>query len=286
MAIDPIPTTSSTVEQIASAFASVRNGDLSKLSDLVKIGPPLATLLAPYLVDSDENVRREVVSLLSLVGGNDAIPLLAKAVSDVSMDVSERASLALYERFDPDQVAANTDAARAILGSINAGNPAGTTLVLAGYIPGAKTEEALRKFLKLPESREPIQFLSDSNPVTAQLPALLALARLGDKDSMSEVAKRAEHADGDEWLFLLAAIRDVNAPRILHAIKEALDDPRETSVGVPSHAAPKRRVCDEALNALVERLSLKPSFPISTAQRYSPQELAEARRLIDEFLPK
>ncbi len=286
MAIDPIPTTNTMVEQIANAFTSVRNGDLSKLSNLVEIGPSLVTMLAPYLVDSDENVRREAVSLLSLIGGTDAIPLLAQAVSDLSTDVSERASMALYERFDPDQVAANADVIRAVLGSINAGNPAGATLVLAGYMPGAKTEEALRMFLKRPESRKPTIFLADSNPVTAYLPALLALARLGDKDSMSEMASRAERADVDEWLFLLAAIRDVNAPRILHAIKSALDDTRETAAGIPSHASPKRRICDEALNALVKRLGLKSSFSISTTQRYSPQELAEVRRLIDEFLPK
>jgi hypothetical protein len=95
-----------------------------------------------------------------------------------------------------------------------------------------------------------------------------------------------ERASVAEWQFLLAVIDDINAPRILHALKRGLTDERETSAGVPSHAGPRRRVCDETANALAMRLRLKTSFPLNTTQRYTAEQLAEVRRLVDESIPK
>jgi HEAT repeat protein len=286
MATEPTPAAGAVADQVAKAFAAVRSGDLSQVSSLEKLGPNLVPALATYMADADENVRREAVSLLSVVGGEAAVPLLARAVSDSSAEVAERASLALYERFDPDQVAANAEAAKAVLGSIAAGQPTAATLVLAGYLPGEATQQALREFLDRPASNYETRLFAGSSPISARLPAQLALARLGGKEAMRSVAELTERAPVAEWQFLLAAIRDINAPRLLHAVKRALDDPRETSAGIPSHAGPKRRVCDEAANALVNRLKLKTSFALSTTLRYSPEQLAEVRRLIDEMLPK
>jgi HEAT repeat protein len=272
--------------QVAKAFAAVKSGDLSQLSSLEKLGPAAVPALVPLVADANEDVRREAVALLALVGGEAAVTPLARALSDSSTEVSERAALALYERFDPDQVAANPEAAKAIRASIAGSRPVAATLVLAGYLPGDATKEALRRFLEQPGSNYETSMQSGSNPVSARLPAQLALARLGDVEAMRSVAELTERAPVAEWQFLLAAIRDINAPRVLHALKRALDDPRETAAGVPSHAGPKRRVCDEAVNALASRLKLKTSFPLTVAQRYSLDQLAEVRRLIDEMLPK
>lgn len=286
MATEPTPAAGAVADQVAKAFAAVRSGDLSQVSSLEKLGPALAPALATYIADADENVRREAVSLLSVVGGEAAVPLLARALSDASADVAERASLALYERFDPDQVAANPEAAKALLGSIAAGQPTAATLVLAGYLPGEARQQTLRRFIENPSSNYETSLHAGSSPVSARLPAQLALARLGDKEAMRSVAELTERAPVAEWQFLLAAIRDINAPRMLHALKRALDDQRETTAGLPSHTGPKRRVCDEAANALATRLKLKTSFPLTTTQRYSSEQLAEVRRLIDETIPK
>jgi HEAT repeat protein len=285
MAAKPTPS-EVTSDQVARVFDAVRAGDLSSLEALEKAGPALTPWLKPYVVDANENVRRETVSLLSVIGGEAAIPLLATALTDSSAEVSERAAFAFYEHFDPDDVVANGEAAKSILTSINAGRPVAATLVLAGYIQREATQAALRKFIESPESDYLTSLRSDASPVSARLAAHLALARLGDRQAMSMIAHSIENADVDQWLFLLGAVRDINAPRILHALKSALDDERETSAGIPSHAAPKRRICDEAVNALVERLELKTSFSLSTTARYTQQQRAEVRRLIDELLPK
>lgn len=286
MANEQNPATGAVAEQVAKAFAAVKRGDLSQLSSLEKLGSSAVPALAPLVADPDENVRREAVALLAVVGGESAVPPLSRALSDSSTDVAERAALALYERFDPDQVVANSDAAKATLASIAAGRPTAATLLLAGYLPGEATKQSLRRFLEQPGSNYETTLLSGSSPVSARLPAQLALARLGDVEAMRSVAELTERAPVAEWQLLFSAIRDINAPLMLHALKRALDDQRETAAGIPSHAGPKRRVCDEAVNALTNRLKLKTSFPLTTTQRYSPDQLAEVRRLIDEMLPK
>jgi HEAT repeat protein len=285
MAADP-KLTGEAAAQVTKAFDAVRGGDLSQLSGLEKLGPPLVPALAAYVSDADESVRREAVALLSVVAGDAAIGLLAIAMNDSSPEVAERAASALYDRFDPERVLANGDAAKSIIANIAKGQPAAATLLLAGYLPVESATPALEKFLERPGSDYQAALSAGASPVTARLPARLALARLGDKAAMHDVAILTERASVDEWQFLFAAIRDINAPRMLHAIKRALDDMRETSAGIPSHADPKRRVCDEAASALATRLNLKTSFPLTAVQRYTLEQLAEVRRLIDETIPQ
>jgi hypothetical protein len=131
-----------------------------------------------------------------------------------------------------------------------------------------------------------VRLAAAEGPVPARVAAQVALARLGDKNAMGAIGELTERASVAEWRFLLAAIRDINAPRMLHALKRGLADERETSAGLPSHAGPRRRVCDETVNALVERLNLKTSFALTTMQRYGAEQLAEVRRLVDESIPK
>jgi HEAT repeat protein len=285
MAADP-NLTDEAAAQVSKAFDAARGGDLSQLSGLEKLGPPLAPALAAYVSDADESVRREAVALLSVVRGDTAIGLLAKAINDSSPEVAERAANALYERFDPDRVAGNADAAKALIDNIAKGQPAAATLVLAGYLPAESARPGLEVFLRQPGSDYQTALSSGANPVKARLPARIALARLGDKIAMRDVANLTDQASVEEWQFLFAVIRDINAPRMLHAIKRALDDTRETSAGIPSHAGPKRRVCDEAASALAARLNLKTSFPPTAVQRYTAEQLAEVHRLIDETIPQ
>jgi HEAT repeat protein len=283
MAVEPDTAVARQVEQ---ALDAVRKGDLSKLSPLEKLGPALAPALARYVKDGDENVRREAIALAAAVGGDAALPLLAQGLSDTAGDNAERASSGLYARFEPEKVAANAAAREAILASIASGEPAAATLLLAGYLPHDVAKPLLERFLDRPAADAPVRLESADGPVSARVAGQLALARLGDKNAMAAIGALTEQASVAEWQFLLAAIRDINAPRMLHALKRGLADERETSAGVPSHAGPRRRVCDETANALVERLSLKTSFALTTTQRYTAEQLAEVRRLVDETIPK
>jgi HEAT repeat protein len=95
MANDPT-SAADAADKVAKAFAAVRSGDLSQLSSLEKLGPAAVSALVPLVADTDENVRREAVALLALVGGEAAVTPLSRALSDASTDVAERAALALY----------------------------------------------------------------------------------------------------------------------------------------------------------------------------------------------
>jgi hypothetical protein len=272
-------------ERVQRAFEAVRQGDLGPVSALQQEGPAAVPFLSAYVQDASEAVRREAVSLLSF-GGVPALPLLAPALADPSADIRERAAQAMYRRYDPPQVAAHAPAGPALRACAASGDPAAAALLLLAYFPGPETERVLRAEVDRapPLSTKLYQW---SAPVPTALPARVALSRLGDNEARSALWQQAAAETGlAPLVFLLAALREVDEPKILHALKRALDDERETGSGAPVGVEPARRLCDDAVNAFVRRLGLPVSFPLSDARRYSPAEIAEVRRRIDEAIPQ
>lgn len=272
-------------QTVARAFADVRQGNLAAISDVQQWGVAAVPWVKPYLRDPDEVVRREAVSVLAVVGGESALPLLTQALTDASSEIRERAARALYERYEPASVAAEPAATKALISHLELGEPSAAALLLLGYCSGDSPQSALRKYLERGVD-QPTKLFAASAPVAASLPAQVALAHLGDRAAMTALARTTEQATVAQLSFLLAVLNDIDAPRVLHAIKQALDDPRETSGGVPSGTQPRRRLCDDAVNAFVKRLTLHVAFPLSDAQRYSPQQIDQVRQQIDAFLPQ
>jgi hypothetical protein len=199
----------------------------------------------------------------------------------------QRAAMGLYERYDPDKIVAEQGAAKALQTHVQGDEPSAAAFLLLGYVSGNETQRLLHDHVRrASETDLETKLFPWSEPVATSLPAQVALARLGDRAAMAEVVKSTEDAAAADVIFLLTALRDIDAPRVLHAIKQALDDPRETSAGVPSETEPKRRICDEAVNAFVQRLKLAVSFPLNDTQRYRAGEIDEVRRKIDMAIPQ
>jgi hypothetical protein len=271
--------------QIAQAFAEVQQGNLAAMTDVEKMGAAAVPLVANYLANPDEAVRREAVSLLGVVAGKSALAPLTDALVDQAAEIRERAAVALYQRYDPETVVAQQPAAKTFARHMELGEPAASVLLMLGYLPGDETERLLREHIRRARD-ETVKLFPWSDPVPSSLPAQVALARLGDRQAMAELVVASENGAVAELVFLLSVVRDIDAPRVLHAVKKCLDDERETTTGVPSGTQPKRRVCDEAVDAFVARLKLDVSFPLRDSQRYRPEELDEVRRLINQAIPQ
>jgi hypothetical protein len=272
-------------KQVDKAFEAARKGNFGPSSVLQKQGSVIVPYLAPYLNDSSEDVRGQVVALLKVLGGEDALSLLVKALADASADVRERAARALYENYDPLKISKHTDSGTALRQSVKAGNNSAAALLLLGYFPGKETESLLRGVRDRKE-RSQTKLFEWSPVVMVSLPANISLSRLGDKKSRMALLETIEASSLGELEFLLKTIREIDAPEVLHLLKRTLDDEREVNAGVPSGAEPKRRLCDEAVNAFVNRLQLNVGVQLSDARRYSKAEIDTVRNGINSSIPK
>jgi len=118
------------------------------------------------------------------------------------------------------------------------------------------------------------------------LPALVSLSALGDSESRAELLKLIDSGDRSHLMFLLDVLGEVDSPRVLHALKRCLDDETETSAGVPSGATPRRRLCDLAVDAFVDRLRLTVGFERKEHGRYGKDEIGEVKNRVDTSVPK
>lgn len=274
-----LPSQSTLTEQVREAFAAVRHGDLGPVSALQDAGPALAPLLKPYLADASEAVRREALSLLTVVRGPDALPLLAAALTDDSPEIRERVSRALYEGYSPTQI---QGLGKALAASVRQGQLSAPALLLLAYCPGESSILALRTAIK---DSSPVKLLEWSTPVPVSLPAYVALARLGEPDARQALLAVVHRGETSDLEFLLSAMREIEAREVLSALTATLTDTRNSAETLPvSHSV--RRLCDVAVDAFVRRLGLATSFEISEAATYDAEQIHEVRRQTTAVLTK
>lgn len=270
--------------QVRQAFDAVRKSDLSQVSELEKSGVAVVALLGPYLDDANEAVRREAVALLATIGGEGSLELLAKALADRSTDVRERAAAALYERYDVATLTENAAVGRAVVASLALDNPPAAVILLASYFPSDDTERGLVAL----RDRKPgtqVKLFAWSAPVATSLVAKLSLAHLGSPEAQANLVQAAAKATPAEAEFFLAALREADSSRVLLALSRFLDDTREAATLVSSAPEIRRRICDLAVDAFVERLDLDHSFERSKLARYDAGQIAEVRKRVAEAVP-
>lgn len=271
-------------QQVEQAFQAARRGEFDRIGQLPALGPDVARFLSPYLRDAQVEIRREAVAVLAAVGGAAALTALVDALGDADADIRERAARALYANYPPTALTHHKTAGSALRASLSAGNRTAACLLLLGYFPDAANAAALRATLQ--EFGAEHTKLTDSAPlVSVTLPAQVALSQLGDSAAREDLLRAIPRTSVAETEFLLSVLRDIDSPTVLHAIKNMLGDGREIASGVPSGAGPRRRVQDAAVNALVDRLQLKVSFDLTDSRRYSDEQIAQTRALIDKSLP-
>lgn len=270
--------------QVDQAFEAARQGDSSLLTELSELGPPVVPALAPYLDDPDQAIRREAVILLKVVGGDETLPLLERALNDTSTDIQARAATTLYERTDVAPIAARPSMGDALRKSVQQGNPSAAALLLLAYFPGEATENTLRVEHAKP-AVETVLLESAPTPVPRSLAATVALSRIGAPGARKALIEAIHRGRLDELGFFLTVLREIDAPEVLHELKATLNDPRETGSGAPIGVEQRRRLCDDAVDAFVHRLALKVDFSLSEARRYTPEEIEKVRTAINSTIP-
>lgn len=272
-------------ERVRLAFESVRDNDLTGVTQLQTEGAPLVLLLTNYLSDKDDAVRREAVSLLSCVAGPAALPLLITALNDSAAEIRERAARALYEKYDVPTLVAEPGLEKSLLQSVNTPEPPAASVLLLAYFPSAESTNALTKLRDL-RPVQAIKLHDWSTPIPLDLVAKVALARHGSLEDQQSVIQAFASPAVSHAEFLLAALREIDSSTLLREFSKFLDDTREASTLM--HSAPnlRPRLCDLAVNALVKRLELKVSFAIGAYRHYQAVERDEVRRLFEQAVPR
>lgn len=279
------PEESARKERVGRAFEAARRGDFAGIVELEKLGPPIVPLVAPYVDDPDSNLRREAVALLRTMGGRETVPPLLKALGDPDLDIQARAALALYLHNPPADVAKAEDAENRLRASVEGGNHAAAAILLLGYFSGQESQRLLRSLqTRPPEERAELQPWSPAVPVA--LPATVALSLRGDDDARRRLLETINRGEPKELEFLFSVLREIDAPEVIHGLKQILKDERPTKAGVPSGAEPELRLCDLAVNALVRGLDLKVDFELSESDRYTPEQIEAVRQAINQSLPR
>jgi len=273
-----------TAQRVEKAFEAARAGNMGPVAELHELGEAVVAPLGKYLEDADPNIRREAVALLRALGGKAALPLLLRALGDPLVEVQERAAMALYERYEPQTLAASSEVGAGLRKSVTAGNTRAAAILLLAYFPGPETQQLLGKLRGRPA--EEVTKLHEWSPtVPVSLAATVALSRLGENGARAGLLGQIENAGINVLEFLFEAIREIDSPEVLQALKPALDNQAEVSSGVPSGAAPRRRICDVAVNAFVRRLKLLVDFELSESRRYTDAQIQQVRQQIGASVP-
>lgn len=197
-------------------------------------------------------------------------------------DEAARAADALYWSATAAKTLTEKDVGDALRHSVEQGNRAASAILLLGYVPD--TAELLKEFIR-EHGDTPVKLHPWSDIVPLRLAGQAALSRLGDRQARERLLQSISELDTAARLFLLDIIAFIDAPEVWHALSDYLEDTHEIRVDVPS-GAPRRRVCDHAVDAFLDRFAFEVSFERKPGGRYAPGEIEETRRALRSSVPQ
>lgn len=219
---------------------------------------------------------RLLVLCLACAGTSNGAPApcasLVAGLAERSQDSRDRAALAAWRECDRRELSAIPGAGRLLASAAKADHGGAAAVVLLGYFPGETTRSALASLE--PEAR--VKLLPWDPLVPQRVARDVALVLLNEAEARARL--KAALSDPAAAVFLLRVSRDIHDKDLLATLARLLDDERPAGVG--AEGEPQMRVCDVALESLVQRFGLQPPFRLQT-RRYDASE----RRTVAAMLP-
>jgi hypothetical protein len=259
---------------VAPAMAKVRRGDYTAVTHLSVTAADVPAL-TPLLMDANTDVARESMTLLERIGGPQACAAMVRALTSASADMRERTANTMYRRCQRPQVENVVGWEPALHQSVRMGNTAASAILLLRHFANDGNRQFLLQLLKADAA--PVKLAAWSTPVPQVLAAAVAAVSVGLAQAQTRLVQGLDDVASAE--FLASTLPDVTDLVALHSLLPLLDNQQTVRAGVPSGASPQRRVCDLALDAFVDRLSLRPSFSLRAGGRYITAEFDEVKRL-------
>ena len=263
--------------QVIKVFNKVKNGDTSEVSELIKLDDDIVPDVAVYLQADSEDVRREAVSLLGVLGGEQACTAILTTLTDSSADIRQRSARILY-RCDHTVLMKNDATSMQLGKSIKMGNTAAAAMLLLANFPDAESKAIL---VDMTKKDQKVKLLDWMPPVSSSLVASVSLTRMKSEVGKKYLIDSIKSGSINDLLFILNIMPDIDDMDVLQFLTKLLSDKREISQGIPSGATPKRRLCDLAVNAFAKKLNLDYGFKLSQEKRYTVAELRKATEMVN-----
>ncbi|MEM8665444.1 MAG: HEAT repeat domain-containing protein [Pseudomonadota bacterium] len=267
---------------LTAAFDALKGGDTGPLATLP--APTVAAIPAirTALSDDSEAVRREAVTLLSLIEDPEAAPALAQATLDASTDVAARAATALYV-LGPDAMASDPAVAEELRRAVDGGLTAGAAVLMLAHVPTPAQSASIATLRTLRATRGDMhaEVFSASPVVPAAMMADVALTKLGEADAHARLLDAIRSGDLNTLEFLLSALREIEAADLLEALAAAtLSDHRPVDGDVVSSAGSTVRLADVAAVRFAARFGL----PVAVGERATERLSDETLRSVSHAL--
>lgn len=222
-----------------------------------------------HLVDhADDEVREIALVALDEVGDARTAHVFAKALLDPYPMARGAAMRALERRLDPAIVPA-------LLHAYDRSPEPVVRHQVARYLGRIGLPAVHREPLRL-------RAASEADPL-AKEGLCVALAKLGDEEAREEFKELLAASRGRDRLRLLEEAREIGERWLLRPLELLLDDLTPVlRIGVDGKPGPETlRVCDIALEVIVEITGWRLSFPVDHRTNYSEAQRAELRGYLD-----
>ena len=203
-------------------------------------------------------------------------------LASADADAFAHAVAALFDSGEAERILSDPSNAKALETNIANGNRSAIGILLLAHI---SESGALLRALIREHGDEHLKLKPWSRAVPLRLVADIALSRLGDRDARLRLLQGVADFSNAERVFVLDVLPEIDAPELWHAISSYLSDETEIPEGVPS-GAPRRRVCDYAVDAITKRIALPVSFTSQSSGRYTRKQIEETRDALRKRAPR
>lgn len=266
--------------QIEKAMVSLRAGDYA-LSNSLPINAQIIPYMYKYLHDTDDRVGHFIVNVACRNVSEEGLLLLIKIITlDVNKSTSESACEVLYRYYPAKYYLDDKDKIRNVLLSHVKYNPRSfrSILILSTYNKDDIVIQAIKKH-RDKIANDMIRGENWLPNVHEILIDDIALAELTDtKEDKEKVINYITKADIADVVYMLYTVNFITKTEILSQLTTLLTDKRDALRYIYTHPVSKvtyQRVCDFALNSLVNRAGIKLDFPERT-YNYTDDELQSA----------
>jgi len=242
----------------------IRKKDWNLLEPPIGVPTNAVAAVTPLIIDQDQGVRELAVAVVDKMADPEAKQALFKALADRNEIVRGSAARFLEHHC----TAKDVDVLVAHLRSHSDEYVREQLALLLGKLGERSAMRPLQERFALEQWPHAKHAMS------------LALTRLGDPDHRKAYVLRLNQPDPKGRVAALEDLLYIQDKTLAKEVKPLLDDERDGKNVGPSHGAYWIRVCDVAVNVLDSLLEHPFKFEVSRIKRYSGQEIAQAKQLI------
>jgi HEAT repeat protein len=229
----------------------------ASVDEAKRVGTAALPILRRFSRDEDYQKRQLTMTCVGEIGSPQGGTILANGIADENLNVALAAVRELIKKPYPSA----TDAVNEQLNKDQDQVLRELLALAAGWLPGDKTTETLQKIVAANDGR-----VSEN--------ARMALAKLGDAESRQIILQELSDPLPRTRYDALKKLIYIGDPSLARYAQRLLND-KNPALRIGNIRNPHfRRVCDQAVDTIVELLNAQVGFRVSPEKIYHDEEIA------------